>query len=90
MEYFETVPFGRIVAGGEGESVGGVEHVGGVGDEWGGCIFAEQDGVDVVAGEDFGGGFAGLRGEETAIIADDDALFFQTLALDISDARYAG
>ena len=76
MKYFETVPFGWIMAGGEGETVSRVEQVGGVGDERRGGIFAENDGMNVVAREYFGGGFAGLGGEETAVVADDDALFF--------------
>jgi hypothetical protein len=56
----QPVPLGRIVAGGEGQSVGRAALRRGVGDQRRGRIFGQQYGWDVVAGEDLGGGFGGL------------------------------
>ena len=44
---------------------------------------------NVVAGEDFGGGFGGLAGKEAAIVADDDALLLRALAGDLVGQRLA-
>src|SRR5271157_447367 len=84
---FKAVPLRRVVAGGEDQAVGGAAQRGGVGDERSGRVFSEQDGGDLVAGENFGGGLGGLAGKEAAVEADQDAARLRALADDLIGER---
>ena len=84
VEDFEAVPLRRIVAGGESQPVGRTANGRGVGDQRSGRVLVQQNGGDVVAGENFGRGFGGLPREEAAIVADDDAAAFPAPAAVIS------
>ena len=89
VENLQAVPFRRIVAGGESQSVGGAAVSGGERDQRGGRILGQQNGGDVVAGENLGRGFGGLPGKETAVVADDHAALFLAPASDFVGQRLA-
>jgi len=70
VEHLQAVPFGRVVARGEGQAVGRVDCLRRKLDQGCRTVLAEQDRVDVVACEHFRGGLRGPVGEEAAVIAD--------------------
>ncbi len=82
-EDFQAVPFRRVMAGGEDQSVGGIEPGGGIGDQRGGGILGEQCYRDVVPGKHLGGSLGGPVRKEAPVIADQYAAFFLSLAGDL-------
>jgi len=83
VEYLQTVPGRRVVAGGKRQAVGGMHCLGGKLNQRSRAILGKQHGMDVVAGKHFGSRLCSTVGEEAPIVADQHAALLQPTARDI-------
>ena len=89
MKDLQAVPLGRIVAGGEDQTIGGSQYGRRIGDQRRGGSFGQENDWNIVAREDLGGRVGRPFGKKAAVESDDHPALFPALASDFVGQRLA-